>query len=56
VASGSFVGQHPTLTLVATETTATFLTNCTAKTKGLKGSGGLKKMSFSTGSSFDINP
>jgi hypothetical protein len=56
VPSGSFSGQHPTVTLQITQTVSTLATNCQAKTKGVKGSGGLKKMSFGAGSSIDINP
>lgn len=52
--TGSFVGQHPTLHLVFDQGASTLAANCTAKTKGLKGSGGLKKMSFNVSSSIDV--
>jgi hypothetical protein len=52
--TGSFAGQHPTLHLVFDQDAQTLATNCTPKTKGLKGSGGLKKMSFNTQSFIDI--
>ena len=55
VASGSFVGQQPSLTFAFEQPAATFATNCQAKTKGVKGTGGLKKMTFSGSSSFDIS-
>ncbi len=54
IASGSFKNQHATLTLSYLQSAETFATNCTAKTKGLKGSGGLKKMSFGGASNLDI--
>jgi hypothetical protein len=52
--TGSFAGQHPTLHLVFDQSAGTLATNCTAKTKGLHGSGGLKKMSFNASSFIDI--
>ena len=52
--SGSFAGQSPALHLVFDQSAGTLATNCTPKTKGLKGSGGLKKMSFNASSSIDI--
>ena len=55
VASGSFVGQHPALHLVYDQNTASFINSCTAKTKGVKGTGGLKKLSFAATSSFDVS-
>lgn len=55
IASGSFKGQTPSLHFVIDQTTEQFATNCTPKTKGLKGSGGLKKMTFSGASYFDIS-
>jgi hypothetical protein len=54
--TGSFAGQHPTLHLVFDQDATTLANNCTAKTKGLKGSGGLKKMSFNTASFIDVTP
>jgi hypothetical protein len=53
-ATGSFAGQNPALTLVAAEGVAQFATNCQPKTKGVKGSGGLKKMTFTGASSLNI--
>jgi hypothetical protein len=53
-ASGSFAGQEPTVHLTLDQSAETFATNCQPKTKGVKGSGGLKKMSFSGGSYIDI--
>jgi hypothetical protein len=55
VPSGSFVGQHPALHLVYDQDTASFINSCTAKTKGVKGTGGLKKLTFATTSSFDVS-
>lgn len=52
--TGSFAGQHPALHLVFDQTASTLATNCQPKTKGVKGSGGLKKMSFNTASFIDI--
>lgn len=55
IASGSFVGQHPTISLVFDQTVADFVSGCGPKVKGVKGSGGLKGMTFGTTSSLDIN-
>ena len=52
--AGSFAGQHPTIHLVFDQTVVSLATSCTPKTKGLKGSGGLKKMSFNASSFIDI--
>jgi hypothetical protein len=52
--TGSFAGQNPALHLVFDQGAAALATNCTPKTKGLKGSGGLKKMSFNAQSYIDI--
>jgi hypothetical protein len=52
--TGSFAGQDPAVHLVFDQGAAALATNCTAKTKGLKGSGGLKKMSFNAQSYIDI--
>jgi hypothetical protein len=46
VPSGSFSGQSFTVSLQVNEVVATLATACTPKTKGLKGSGGLKKLSY----------
>jgi hypothetical protein len=59
VASGSFSGQHPTVTLVMNELVAQFAANCSPKVKGEPADpagkhGGLKKMSFGGASSLDI--
>ena len=54
-ATGSFAGQHPTLHLVFDQTVTTLATNCQPKTKGVKGSGGLKKMSFNASSHIDVS-
>jgi hypothetical protein len=54
IPSGSFQGQHATLTMSYDQSAETFATNCAPKTKGLKGSGGLKKMSFGGASAIDI--
>ena len=56
IPSGSFHGQQASLTMSYLQSAGTFATNCQPKTKGLKGSGGLKKMSFGGASSFDITP
>jgi hypothetical protein len=53
-ATGSFAGQNPSLFLVADQGVDTFAANCQPKTKGVKGSGGLKKMSFSGASALTI--
>lgn len=53
-ATGSFAGQHPTLHLVFDQDVNTLATNCQPKTKGVKGSGGLKKMSFNASSHIDV--
>jgi hypothetical protein len=52
--TGSFAGQSPSLHLVFDQSAGTLATNCTPKTKGLKGCGGLKKMSFNASSYLDI--
>jgi hypothetical protein len=52
--TGSFSGQHPTLHLVFDQTAVSLATSCQPKTKGVKGSGGLKKMSFNSSSFIDI--
>lgn len=54
ISGGSFAGQSLSLHLVYEQPAETFATNCTAKTKGLKGSGGLKKMSFGPGSTLTV--
>jgi hypothetical protein len=53
-ATGSFAGQQPALMLVAQQGVDTFAANCQPKTKGVKGSGGLKKMTFTSASSLNI--
>jgi hypothetical protein len=55
VGSGSFVGQNPSMTIVIDQSAESLATACQPKTKGVKGSGGLKKMSFSGASSYDIS-
>jgi hypothetical protein len=52
--TGSFAGQDPELHLVFDQSAAVLGTACQPKTKGLKGSGGLKKMSFNAASYIDI--
>jgi hypothetical protein len=55
--TGSFQSETATLVSVQDQTVGTFITACGPKTKGVKGSGGLKKTSY-TGvngpSTFDI--
>jgi hypothetical protein len=55
VSNGSFAGEQPTMTLVFDQTAEQLATGCGAKQKGVKGSGGLKKMTFGGASSFDIS-
>jgi hypothetical protein len=56
--SGSFQGEAATQSSVQDQTVSQFITSCSPKTKGVKGSGGLKKESY-TGvngpSTFTIN-
>jgi hypothetical protein len=54
VASGSFVGQSFTVTLQINEPVTTLATGCQPKTKGVKGSGGIKKLSFGGSSNIDF--
>jgi hypothetical protein len=54
VGPGSFSGQHPHFHFQYVEGTSVFAANCQPKTKGVKGSGGLKKMTIGTGSFIDI--
>lgn len=55
VASGSFVGQSSTMTLVFDQQAAGLGAACAPKQKGVKGSGGLKKLSFGGASSYEIS-
>jgi hypothetical protein len=55
VANGSFVGQHPTMTLVFNESAQTLANACGPKQKGVKPSGGLKKLSLDSASSLAIS-
>jgi hypothetical protein len=55
IGSGSFAGEHATMHFSYDQSAGTFSNNCTAKTKGIKGSGGLKKMSFTVSSTLDIS-
>jgi hypothetical protein len=55
IESGSFAGQTATMTFVMDQTVNDFITGCGPKQKGVKGSGGLKKMTFGTTSSLDIS-
>jgi hypothetical protein len=54
ITSGSFAGQHPVITIVVNEPVSTFISACGPKTKGVKPSGGLKKMTFGGASSLVI--
>jgi hypothetical protein len=55
-ATGSFAGQTPTMYVQFDQGVEALTNNCQVKTKGLKGSGGLKKLSFklNTNSFIDI--
>jgi hypothetical protein len=52
--TGSFVGQDMEINFVFNETTTVFANGCGPKQKGVKPSGGLKKMSFGTTSTLDV--
>jgi hypothetical protein len=55
IASGSFMGQQPTITFVFDQSAASLGNACQAHDKDVPGSGGLKKLTFSGSSSLDIN-
>jgi hypothetical protein len=55
VSSGSFVGEDPTMTLVFNESAQTLANACGPKQKGVKPSGGLKKLSFGGASSYVVS-
>jgi len=54
ITSGSFAGQAPSLHFVFDQLAEAVTTSCTPKAKGVKGTGGLKKLTFSGDSYLDI--
>jgi hypothetical protein len=55
VGSGSFAGESPTMTLVFDQGASELATACGPKQKGVKASGGLKKLTFGGASSYEIS-
>jgi hypothetical protein len=53
--TGSFAGEDMVINFVFNESTTVFAGACGPKTKGVKPSGGLKKMSFGPASTLDVS-